>query len=179
MTEERTVTDLKPVRWIELGLPRPDDPDRLLFLKADGPFALRPFYLNPDGEGEFRLHLEHRTEDGGLTGCLSCGHPELYTVRRFPRSLGIGIVVVAAILAPFTNYISLGVAALLDLLIYQVAPKEVHCYKCTAVHRGFRETPRHPAYDRTIAERLRYGSKAVMGSPMKEGGTADAPDPEH
>ena len=109
--------DLKPVRWIELGLPRPDDPGRLLFLKADGPFALRPYYLNPDGEGEFQLHLEHRTEHGGVTGCLSCGHAELYTVKRFPKPLGIGIVVVAAVLAPFTSYISLAAAAVLGMAL--------------------------------------------------------------
>ena len=173
------MTDLNPVRWIELGLPRPDDPSRLLFLKADGPFALRPFYRNPEGEGEFHLHLDQRTEAGGLTGCLSCGHTELYTVKRFSRVLGVVIVVVAAALAPFTMYISLAVAALVDLMIYRLAPSEVLCYVCGAVHRGFRETPRHPGFDRTIAERLRYGEKAVMGSPMREGGTSDAPDPEH
>lgn len=171
--------DEKPVRWIELGLPRPDDPSRLLFLKADGPFALRGLYRNPDGEGEFRLHLENRTENGGLTGCLSCGHPELYTRRRFPRALGIAVVVVAAVLAPFTMYVSLAVAAVIDLVLYRLAPREVVCYACGAVHRGFRETPRHPGFDRTIAERLKYGDQAVMGSPMREGGTADAPDPEH
>lgn len=173
------MTDLKPIRWIELGLPRLDDPSSLLFLKADGPRSLRPYYRNPQGEGEYTLHLDQRTEDGGLTGCLNCAHPELFTVTCFPRNLGIAIVVVAAVLAPFTNYISLAVAALLDLVIYRLAPGEVHCYVCGAVHRGFREDPRHPRYDRTIAERLRYGDKAVMGAPMREGGTADAPDPEH
>ncbi len=173
------MSDLPPVRWIELGLPRPDDPSRLIFLKADGPFALRPFYLNPEGEGEIRLHLDRRTEDGGLTGCIACGHPELFTVKRFPRGLGIAIVVVAALLAPFTAYLSLAVAALLDFIIYHSAPEEVHCYACGAIHRGFRDVPRHPRFDRTIAERLRYGERAVMGSPMRPEGTADAPDPEH
>lgn len=173
------MTDLKPIRWIELGLPRLDDPSRLLFLKADGPRSLRPYYRNPEGEGEYTLHLDRRTEDGGLTGCLNCGHPELFTTKRFPRKLGFAIVIVAAVLAPFTSYISLAVAALLDLVIYRFAPEDVTCYACGAVHRGFREVPRHPGYDRTIAERLQYGEKAVMGAPMREGGTADAPDPEH
>jgi hypothetical protein len=53
------------------------------------------------------------------------------------------------------------------------------CYVCTARHRGFHEEPRHPAFDREIRERLRFGDKAVMGKPMRPGGTAGAPDPEH
>ena len=171
--------DPHPIRWIELGLPHPDDPTRHLFLKADGPFALRSWYRNPNGEGAFKIHLNRRTDDGGLTGCLACDHPELYTRKRFPRALGITIVGGAAILAPFTNYISLFVAALMDAVLYVVAKEEVVCYSCDAIHRGFRATPRHPAFDRTIEERLKFGDRAVMGSPMREGGTANAPDPEH
>jgi len=50
---------------------------------------------------------------------------------------------------------------------------------CGARHRGFSPRPRHPRFDREIDERLRYGERAVMGKPMREGGTADAPEPEH
>jgi hypothetical protein len=117
--------------------------------------------------------------DGGLAGCLACGHPELYTQRAFPRALGLGIVVLAAVLAPFTHYLSLVAAAALDALLYHFAPAFVTCYACGARHRGFPSEPRHPRYDLTIAERLRYGPKAVMGAPMRPGGTAGAPEPEH
>ena len=169
----------KPVRWIEIGLPDAEQPEHLLFLKADGPFALRKWYRDPRGGEDIHLHLERRTEGGGLSGCLHCGHPELFERKRFPRRLGIAIVVLAAIAAPFTMYVSLAIAAVLDFVIYHSAPDEVVCYVCGAVHRGFRRDPRHPRYDRTIAERLSYGEQAVMGSPMREGGTAGAPDPEH
>lgn len=125
------------------------------------------------------LRHEHWLDHGGLDGCLACGHPELYTQRDFPRVLGIGIVVLAAVLAPFTNYLSLVAAAVLDALLYRLAPALVACYVCGARHRGFASEPRHPRYDLTIAERLRYGPKAVMGAPMRPGGTAGAPEPEH
>jgi len=125
------------------------------------------------------LHLENRTAGGGLLGCLACGHPELYTQREFPRLLGLGLVVVAAVLAPFTWYLSLLAAALLDALLYWRARTLVVCYVCSARHRGFASEPRHPRYDLGIAERLRYGPKAVMGAPMRPGGTAGAPEPEH
>ena len=118
-------------------------------------------------------------EGAGLEACQGCGHPELYTQKDFPRSVGIAIVVVAAVLAPFTYYISLAAAALLDAILYWTAPEVVVCYACKAEHRGFSTKPRHPHFDREIEERLLYGKKAVMGKPMREGGTADAPEPEH
>ena len=48
------------------------------------------------------LHRERLEPNGGLTGCLACGHPELYTQKDFPRTAGLAIVVVAAVVAPFT-----------------------------------------------------------------------------
>ena len=119
------------------------------------------------------------TAEGGLLACLACGHPELYTQRDFPRPVGITIVVLAAVLAPFTSYVSLFVAALLDAAFYHLAPAVVVCYACHARHRGLQPSPRHPAFDREIEERLLYGKRAVMGKPMRPGGTADAPEPEH
>ena len=125
------------------------------------------------------LDLEGLTEGGGLQACLRCRHPELYRQKDFSRPIGIAVVVVAAMLAPFTHYLSLAVAAAIDWLLVRFAPEVVVCYVCDARHRGFPEPPRHPQFDREIEERLRYGEKAVMGKPMREGGTADAPEPEH
>lgn len=125
------------------------------------------------------LHLERLTPSGGLEGCLACGHPELYSQRDFPRKVGIGVVVVAAVLAPVTHYASLLAAAAADALLYRFARTVVVCYVCRAQHRGFAREPRHPRFDLGIAERLRYGPKAVMGTAPRPGGTAGAPEPEH
>lgn len=125
------------------------------------------------------LCFERLGPAGGLTGCLACGHPELYTQRDFPRRIGIGLVVLAALLAPFTHYLSLLAAAVIDAGLYRLAPNVVVCYVCSVRHRGFAPEPHHPRYDLGIAERLRYGNKAVMGTPMRPGGTAGAPEPEH
>jgi hypothetical protein len=125
------------------------------------------------------LHDDHLTAEGGLTGCLACGHPELYRTKAFPRSLGIAIVVVAAVLAPFTYYMSLVVAAAIDCAAYLAVKDVLVCYACGARHHGFPRKPKHPRFDREIAERLRYGERAVMGKPMRPGGTAGAPEPEH
>lgn len=128
---------------------------------------------------EVALRRDRLTDEGGLLGCCACGHPELYTKKSVPPAIGILVVVVAAVLAPFTMYISLGVAALIDLALYAVVPDVVVCYVCGAEHRGFHRRPRHPRFDREIEERLKFGERAVMGRAMREGGTADAPDPEH
>lgn len=139
---------------------------------------LPPQMPHLDGSQE-ATHPEHLTTDNGLTGCLACGHPELFREKDFPRGLGILIVVVAAVLAPFTSYISLGVAALLDALLYRFASEMHVCYVCETQHRGFSHDPRHPRFDIEISERLKFGDRAVMGKPMRPEGTAGAPEPEH
>jgi hypothetical protein len=125
------------------------------------------------------LHPERLTAGGGLVGCLACGHTELYRQKDFSRALGLVIVIAAAVLAPFTYYLSLAAAAAADGVIYLVAPERVVCYVCGARHRRFAREPRHPGFDRQIAERLAYGERAVMGKPLRPGGTAGAPEPEH
>ena len=125
------------------------------------------------------LHPARVTETGGLAGCVACDHPELFRKKSFPPALGLGIVVLAAVFAPWTHYISLAVGALLDGVLYVIMPEVVCCYICNAHHHDFEPEPKHPRFDREIDERLRYGEKAVMGKPMREGGTAGAPEPEH
>jgi len=133
-----------------------------------------------DADGTMRtLHKEHLLASGGLTGCLACGHPELYTRKDFPRLLGFTVVIVAALLAPFTYYASLAIAGLIDFVLYRFSGDVVECYVCVSQHRNFAKEPRHPSFDREIDERLKFGDKAVMGKPMREGGTAGAPEPEH
>lgn len=146
--------------------------------RADAPLEIPGKVVGSAGT-PYALHRERLTPAGGLEGCLACGHPELYTQKDVPRGLGIAIVVVAALLAPRTRYLSLGIAAVLDFVLYHTAPNTVVCYVCGARHRGFRPQPKHPRFDREIDERLKYGEKAVMGKPMRAGGTADAPEPEH
>lgn len=161
------------VRWTE------DPEGRMLRCAATLPAGEVPARLTTPGGETLELSPAAVTAAGGLCACLVCGHPELYTKKDFPVPLGILIVVVAAALAPFTYYASLGVAALIDFVLLRLSGDVVLCYVCDAEHRGFAPEPRHPRFDIEIAERLKYGDKAVMGKPMRPGGTADAPEPEH
>ena len=122
----------------------------------------------------------HAVDDsGGLWACCACGHPELFTRRDLPQKIGVTVVVIAAIFAPFTNYLSLVLAGLIDFILYFAMPSVATCYVCLTEHRGYGSAPKHPRYDPEIADRVRFGDKAVMGVPMREGGTADAPEPHH
>ncbi len=90
---------------------------------------------------------------GARAQCAVCGCDALYVQRAFNRILGIGIVVVGAVLAPFTHYISLGVATLADVALYQLLPRITVCYACEAIHRGVPVNPAHAAFDHHVEDR--------------------------
>ncbi len=85
--------------------------------------------------------------------CPACEGEQLYVQRDFNQKVGLAIVVVGAVLAPFTPYYSsLVVAALVDAALYALLPEITVCYRCHAHFRGFRRNPRHVAFDLHTAE---------------------------
>jgi hypothetical protein len=85
--------------------------------------------------------------------CPACGGSLLYLQRDFNQKAGLAIVVVGAVLAPFTPYYSsLIVAALVDAALYALLPEITVCYRCHAHFRGFARNPRHQAFDLHLAE---------------------------
>ena len=90
--------------------------------------------------------------------CPACGGEQLYVQRDFNQRAGLAIVVVGAVLAPFTPfYSSLIAATLLDAALYLVLPEITVCYRCHAHFRGFTRNPKHQPFDLHIAEQ--YGTK--------------------
>jgi hypothetical protein len=91
--------------------------------------------------------------------CPVCRSDRLYVQRDFNQRVGLGIVVVGALLAPFTPYYaSLAVAAAADALLYLALPEITICYRCHAHFRGFVRNPGHEAFDLHVAEQ--YGAKS-------------------
>jgi len=121
------------------------------------------------GEAGAPFHGEGLDADGSLLACLACGHDQLYHARDFPRALGIGIVVVAAVLAPFTAYLSLFVAAAADAILAWRVPRRLHCYRCGTVHRGFPEAALWPPFDLEVADVHRYGERAAVARTLGAG----------
>ena len=88
--------------------------------------------------------------------CPACEGKAFYVQRDFNQKVGLGIVVVGGLLAPFTPfYSSLIVAALVDAALYLVLPEITICYRCLAHFRGFAKNPKHEAFDLHVAEQ--YG----------------------
>jgi len=84
--------------------------------------------------------------------CLACGGGQLYVQRDFNQKAGLAVVVLGAVLAPFTYYISLFAAAGIDAALYLMLPEITVCYRCHAHYRGFARNPRHEAFDLHLAE---------------------------
>lgn len=85
--------------------------------------------------------------------CPACQGGQFYVQRDFNQRAGIGIVIVGALLAPFTPYYSsLYVAAAIDTALYLVLPEITICYRCHAHFRRFRRNPKHEGFDLHLAE---------------------------
>lgn len=91
--------------------------------------------------------------------CPACASPQLYVQRDFNQRAGLVIVIIGAVLAPFTPYYSsLFVAAAVDALLYVLLPEITVCYRCQAHFRRFARNPRHQAFDLHVAEQ--YGTQS-------------------
>jgi len=68
---------------------------------------------------------------GAVTRCPICGLKVLFTQKDFRQAIGCVVVLIAAVLAPFTMYLSLVAAAIIDFVLYQIAGTVVICYSMT------------------------------------------------
>ena len=108
---------------------------------------------------EARLSPSRSLRDARVVDrCPACDGQQLYVQRDFNQKAGLAIVVVGALLAPFTPYYaSLFAAALLDAGLYAILPEITICYRCQAHFRGFVRNRGHAAFDLHIAEQ--YGTR--------------------
>jgi len=96
---------------------------------------------------------------GAIIGrCAACGHEELYFQKDFNRRTGIALVVVGAIFAPWTYFLSLVGVTILDYVIWRVVKDVIVCYDCQAVHRGYPPNPGLKPFDLVTHDRHVYGA---------------------
>jgi hypothetical protein len=98
-------------------------------------------------------------DDSRVPFCVICRCRDLYIQKDFNRKLGLAIVVVGAVLAPFTKLISLFVCAFIDLILYLALPVITVCYKCHAIYRGFAKNPNHEGFNLGINDRYRAAER--------------------
>jgi len=119
--------------------------------------------------------------DGAVAGCPACGHEMLYRQKDFRQAIGCLVVLAAALLAPFTYYLSLVAAALVDLALYHLAGDVIICYRvpCRAHVRGLPAGPKVGAFDLSIHDYHRMLARREVeglgGVDERTGPPRDAP----
>jgi hypothetical protein len=96
--------------------------------------------------------------DAIIDRCAACGHEQLYFQKDFNRRTGIALVVVGAIFAPFTYFLSLAAVTVLDYAIWRIVKDVIVCYECQAVHRGYPPNPALKPFDLVVHDRHVYGA---------------------
>lgn len=102
---------------------------------------------------------------GIVTTCVSCGHDTFYVQKDFNRALGLAIVGLGIALSiyffmarqPVYAMATLGVMAVVDLLVFFLVGEVTVCYSCHALYRGFQRNPEHEGFDLKKLEK--YGGR--------------------
>ena len=106
---------------------------------------------------------EHGALRDPLEVCMACGSNKLYSQKDFNRKLGLAVVVVGAVLSPWTYGLSLVACMGIDYGLYRFVPEITVCYACDGIHRGFQHNPAHRAHDPLLAERFRREARQELG----------------
>ena len=96
-----------------------------------------------------------------LRQCPLCETKDLYLQKKFPKKLGLGIVIVAAIITLFWDhkyYFTLIATAILDFILYQKCPTVSCCYLCQGEYSDFIQLEDRTAFDLNLHERYRRQS---------------------
>jgi len=92
-----------------------------------------------------------------VTNCPLCDCRHFYRERHFNRALGCSLVLVGAVLVPWTYGLSLIVLSGVDLLVYHKLSESVVCYRCDTVFIDARPTDRQGDFDLLKHDVLKYG----------------------
>lgn len=119
-----------------------------------------------------------------LRRCPACGCSHLFAHKVLPQWAGLGLIVLAAVMAMGLYYLGNSMwAALLVLVgvlavdgaIYVVAPRELVCYRCHSAFRGMPIRRDHARWQKSLSERYRLSEgNGDAGSPAGASGRASA-----
>lgn len=88
-----------------------------------------------------------------LKGCPFCHSRQFYKRKDFNQVLGCSIVIIGAVLVPFTYGLSLPILIIIDWILYHRFPDVVVCYRCGAEYYGLVHIPEHvEGFDHHIGE---------------------------
>jgi hypothetical protein len=106
-------------------------------------------------------------KDGKLAACPVCRLKVLYRQKDFSQAVGCLVILVAAVFAPMTYYLSLVGATLVDAVIYLFASQVAICYgyRCKAHMRRFDLADSVKPFDLSIHDYYKTIATAPEGSP--------------
>jgi hypothetical protein len=108
------------------------------------------------------------TIEGEVERCPICGCDGLFKQKDFRQRTGALIALVGAALALFTKYVTLILAALINLALYATANERLVCYVCRTQIVGHRPTSRHRRYDVKTENALQSKSRASRQEQQSE-----------
>jgi DNA-directed RNA polymerase subunit RPC12/RpoP len=91
-----------------------------------------------------------------LGRCPVCGSGDLYVQKDFHRGVGILLAAIGLLLGPFTSWISVGVALVVDTALYLVVPNVAICYACNAQLREFPKERAPGGFDIAIHDAYKF-----------------------
>ncbi|MFQ6677888.1 MAG: hypothetical protein ACE5D0_06155 [Fidelibacterota bacterium] len=91
-------------------------------------------------------------EEMDFSECPSCGCKHFYHQKDFNKTAGCIIVLIGAILVPYTYGLSLMFVAVIDWLLYKRMNDEAVCYKCHKVYANVHIPDQMKEFDHHIAE---------------------------
>ncbi len=84
--------------------------------------------------------------------CPICGCKDLYRKKDFNQAVGCIIILIGAILVPWTYGVSLLALSLVDFFLYQRVKDSVECYKCKSEYKNIAVPTQIKSFDHHIAE---------------------------
>lgn len=121
----------------------------------------------PCGHCAHELHLEGLNEDP-LNHCPVCQNKELHQHKDFNKKLGIAIFLLGAVFAPWTYYLSLVGALILDALLYPFFPWMQVCYYCKSELRGWQKNEKLDRFNHETAAHYEYGKNKWIDKSLSQ-----------
>lgn len=114
----------------------------------------------PCGQCQKQLIFNHLDQEHVKT-CPVCSCKDLHQHKDFNKTIGLGIFLVGATLAPWTYYASLFAALALDAMLYPFFPWMIACYQCKAEIKGWSKNPKLDRFNHEMAAHYEYRKKSA------------------
>lgn len=82
-----------------------------------------------------------------VTECPICKFNDFWIDKKFPKKIGLALVIIAAILVPFTWGLSFIILFLLDIILWISLEWRMNCYKCGSEFIGFIKNEKTKPFD--------------------------------